>query len=108
MKLDIRSLGFALTEGLRVHLEHSLRAAFRHGRAELVEVQARLTDLNGPRGGVDKRCLLRARYVGGEHAVVIRRDRDLYVAIAQAAEILGERDDSRRQKARRGRRGSPD
>lgn len=107
MQLDIRSLGFSLTEGLRSHVERSLVRAFKHGRRDLIEVQVRLTDQNGPRGGADKRCVARARFAGDEHVVIERCHHDLYAAVAQAIETLGQRSDSRRQRAHRGRRELP-
>jgi|JI10StandDraft_1071094.scaffolds.fasta_scaffold47572_3 putative sigma-54 modulation protein len=107
MRLDIRSLGFSLTEGLREHVERSLVRAFSHGRRDLVEVQVRLSDQNGPRGGADKRCVARARFAGDEHVVIERRHHDLYTAIAQAIETLGQRSDARRQRVLRGRRVLP-
>ena len=104
MQVDIRSLGFSLTDGLRKHAEQSLLNAFRHGRKNLVEVQVRLSDLNGPRGGEDKRCVIRARFVGDQNMVVSRQHVDLYAAITQATEILGGRSNARRR-AHQGRRG---
>ena len=49
----------------------------------------RLSDINGPRGGKDKRCHLELRLKGLPEVVIKDTEVDLYVAIDRAAERAG-------------------
>lgn len=89
MRIDIRARGFALTEGLRAHAERRLRFALARFEDRVARVAVRLSDLNGPRGGVDKRCLLRLRARGLAEIVIDEAGADLYAAISRAAERAG-------------------
>ena len=64
MKIDIQTHGFTLTDALRTQTERRLRFAFGGLGARVGRVGVRLTDENGPRGGVDKRCALRITVPG--------------------------------------------
>ncbi len=61
MKVDIRFRGLEASPSLR---EHAMRQAHHHlsrfGHA-LAEVAVRVADVNGPRGGADKRCHVTVR-----------------------------------------------
>lgn len=46
----------------------------------------RLTDVNGPRGGIDKHCVIEVRGPALVPIVIRERDADLYAAIDRAAE----------------------
>lgn len=59
MKLDIRAQGFQLTDGLREHAQRRLSFALDWAGHEVGKVSLRFSDINGPRGGSDKRCVLR-------------------------------------------------
>jgi hypothetical protein len=56
MSVWVRSRGFELTDALRAHAERRLRYALGRFRMRLRSVILRLDDVNGPRGGNDKRC----------------------------------------------------
>jgi putative sigma-54 modulation protein len=49
-------------------------------------VVMRLADENGPRGGLDKRCTIRAHLPGTPPVVIEQQEADLYVAIDRAAD----------------------
>jgi putative sigma-54 modulation protein len=56
-----------------------------HGRVRSVTI--RLTDVNGPRGGVDKQCRVTAHVRGGTRAIVLEDiDADAAVAVDRAAD----------------------
>lgn len=61
MKVEVRFRALDASESLREHIIE--RVQFQLGRFghELRTVVARIGDINGPRGGVDKRCQLSAR-----------------------------------------------
>jgi len=49
----------------------------------------RLSDINGPRGGLDKRCGIEIRLKGASAVAIEDTEADLYVAIDRAAERAG-------------------
>ena len=49
----------------------------------------RLSDINGPRGGEDKRCQLQVSLAGLPDVVVEDTEADLYFAIDRAADRVG-------------------
>ena len=84
MQIDIQSLNFTLTDGLRERVEHRLRFALTRFQDQLGAINVRLSDINGPRGGVDKRCLVRIKATGSSDIVVVDTEADLYVAVDRA------------------------
>ncbi len=89
MQIEIQAVSFKLTEGLRNHAERRLRFAFGSTSNKVRRVVMRLADENGPRGGVDKRCSIRAIVSGIPPVVVEQHETDLYVAIDRAADRAG-------------------
>jgi ribosome-associated translation inhibitor RaiA len=86
MQIGIQSRGFKLTEGLRDHCERRLRFALGSASDKVRGIFVRLTDENGPRGGVDKRCTIRAILRDAPPAVIVQDEADLYVAINRASD----------------------
>ncbi|MFO1401832.1 MAG: HPF/RaiA family ribosome-associated protein [Steroidobacteraceae bacterium] len=89
MRIDIQSRGFQLTAALRNRIERRLRFALGPAGARIRGVLVRLTDQNGPRGGIDKRCMIRATLGPAPPILIRQEDYDLYVAIDHAAARLG-------------------
>ena len=56
MRLEIRRRGVKLTEGLRTYLKERLRPALAHFGRHVEVVRVYLRDMNGPRGGLGKKC----------------------------------------------------
>jgi ribosome-associated translation inhibitor RaiA len=48
-----------------------------------------LSDINGPRGGIDKRCQIEVQLKGTPNVVIEDVEADLYAAIDRAAERVG-------------------
>lgn len=88
MQIDIQTRGFTLTEGLRIHCERRMRFALGSSSSRLRAISVRLTDVNGPRGGVDKRVLIKATLPGAPPVVVGHDEPDIYVAIDRAADRI--------------------
>jgi len=84
MHIDIQARGFELTDGLREHTMRRLSFATDWARDEVRRVTVRLSDINGPRGGEDKRCLIQIPLAGRTDIVIDELDSDLYVAIDKA------------------------
>lgn len=89
MQIQIHADDFALTEGLRDRIAKRLTYALNHGSDVVARIVVRLSDVNGPRGGVDKRCSLEVRLKGAPTIAIDDTQADLYVAIDRAAERTG-------------------
>lgn len=89
MQIDIQSQGFTLTEGLRDYVMKRLAYGLNHGDEAITRVSVRLSDINGPRGGEDKRCFIEVRLKTAPAVVIEDTEADLYVAIDRAAERAG-------------------
>ena len=100
MHIDIQARGFELTDGLREHTMRRLSFATDWARDEVRRVTVRLSDINGPRGGEDKRCLIQIPLAGRTDIVIDELDSDLYVAIDRVAERAGRTLDRRLSRSR--------
>lgn len=89
MKIDIRTQGFALTDAIRDHIERRLRFALARANAHVRQVAAHLSDINGPRGGIEKRCRIRVRLKKSADVMIDDTESDLYAAIDRAANRAG-------------------
>jgi len=89
MKLDIRPRNLDLTDRLRERIERRMHFALSRFEPRIERVTIRLFDVNGPRGGEDKRCRIVVRVRGCEPAAVVEADRDLGTAIDRAADRVG-------------------
>ena len=86
MRIDIQTSGFLLTDGLREHATRRLQFALSWANHDVRKVAVRLSDINGPRGGSDKRCQIQVRLSGSQDVVIEDTEADLYVAIDRAAD----------------------
>ena len=84
MNIAIQSTGLVLTESLSAYVHRRLKTSL--GWALTRRLSVWLSDINGPRGGRDKRCTIRASLPGTPLVVVEHREADLYVAIDRAAD----------------------
>lgn len=86
MRVAIQSSGFEMTNALRLYTEHRLATALGWARGHLRKLAVWLSDVNGPRGGVDKRCKIQVQLDSGREVIIEEREADLYAAIDRAAE----------------------
>ena len=86
MQITIQTSGFVLTEALRAHTEKRLASALGWAGAHLRKLAVSLSDINGPRGGLDKRCKIQVQLEGGKKVIIEDTEADLYVAIDRAAD----------------------
>jgi ribosome-associated translation inhibitor RaiA len=108
MQIDVQARDFELTEGL----SQAIVAAARHYaatfRRAVRKVAVRVYDLNGPRGGRDKGCLVVADLADGRVVVSSDVGADLYRAIPRAFAKLKRGTQSRRQRVQVRRRSGGD
>ena len=107
MQIDIQARGFRLTAGLRTQAERRVRFALGSTSGRVRSIVIRLADENGPRGGVDKRCTIRANLPGGPPVIIEQQEADLYVAIDRAADRAARAVSRRLDRAASARRGVP-
>lgn len=91
MMIDLRSSNLPISEALREHVERRLDFAFRRVARHVSRIVVRLVDVNGPKGGHDKRCRMIAHLPRTGSVVVEATDADIYAAASQAAIRLDER-----------------
>jgi ribosomal subunit interface protein len=85
MQITIHSRSFALTDALRNHVQTRLGFTFSRVRNRVQLIHVRLSDLNGPRGGIDKCCAIKVSITGLPDVVVEDIQADMYPAIDRAA-----------------------
>ena len=85
MQIDVQSRGFSLSQALQRAIEGEARQ-YAAGCASAPDtIRVRIYDNNGPRGGIDKGCLVQATLPRrGKSVIVSHVDADMYRAIAVA------------------------
>ena len=84
MQIVIQARNFSLTRAMRMYIEQRLGFALGRCYRHVNRILVRLSDINGPRGGNDKRCHLEV-ILPGQAVVVEDTEADLYVAINRAS-----------------------
>ena len=88
MQIEIQAQNFSITQAMRAYIERRLGFALSKCYRHVKRIMVRLSDINGPRGGNDKRCHLEV-ILTGEAVVVVDTEADMYVAINSAASRAG-------------------
>jgi ribosome hibernation promoting factor len=88
MRIDIRHSNFPLSGALTDHVERTVGLALRRFAGRVAAIAVRLVDVNGPRGGLDKRCRIVLTLDGGGQLVAQGLSDDAYAAVGRAAERL--------------------
>ncbi len=86
MQLHIHLNRLTIGRTLRDHITEQLEAAFRRLSKRIRAVTVRLTDTNGPRGGVDKECQIAVQLHQGGTVRGGHTDVDLVAAINLATD----------------------
>lgn len=86
MQVDIQSLGFSLSPALSGYAQKRIDCALSFAATRISRLMVRLSDINGRRGGDDKRCLIEVRVKGAPGIVIEDVEANLYVAIDRAVE----------------------
>lgn len=89
MNYVIKTTNFSLTDALRDHAERRLRFALTFCDDRIHQIVMKLSDINGPRGGVDKCCQMQVVLDGLPPVIVEDTEADMYVAINRAANRTG-------------------
>ena len=89
MQIKIQARSFSLTNALSSHIQRRLHFALTSSADRIQRVMVRLSDINGPRGGSDKRCHIQIVLEGMPDVVIEDTESDLYAAIGRAAGRAG-------------------
>ena len=107
MRLVIRSKNVRLHDSLRESVELRMRFALTRFNERIRDVVVTLADVNGPRGGIDKRCRVVVRLIPSGKVSIEDTDVDFEMAVTHAADRTGRAVARKLQRWRRGRvRGS--
>ena len=89
MKIEIQTKGFSLTDALATYVANRFNSAASRNKNHILQTQVRLLDINGPRGGIDKRCQFNVKVAGIPEVVIQETSASLYAAIDRAAHGAG-------------------
>lgn len=89
MRVMIHGQGITVDRALKEHAQRRLQFALSRFSTRIRDVFVRLTDVNGQRGGVDKRCRIVASLIPSGTVVIEDMDADSVVAIDRAADRMG-------------------
>jgi putative sigma-54 modulation protein len=107
MRTEIRTDGIRLDHLLRSRVERALLYSLDRYRGRIVAATVRISDVNGPKGGVDKECRICLDLGRREVLVVRQMDASASAAVDRAAERvrrrIGKILDRRSRRRRRGR-----
>jgi len=89
MQIEVQAREFPLTEALVAYIERRINFVLSSRYDQIQRIIVRLSDINGPRGGIDKRCQIQVTLPKLKDIVIEDTESDLYVAIDRAADRTG-------------------
>ena len=84
----VRAIGVELTEDDHNYIRRKLLTKLGKFATSIHRISVRITDLNGPRGGVDQVCSIKVVLSGLPSVVVTRRDAAVQAAIDAALHAI--------------------
>jgi ribosome-associated translation inhibitor RaiA len=90
MKIDVRFRGLEGSDALREHILRRIRFKLSRFARQVSSVVVRMGDVNGPKGGVDKRCHVTVRGPALPSTTIENLNADAYVAVDLAVERAGQ------------------
>ena len=89
MEITVRTRGVDWNDDLQTLVERRIDYAVDRHRNRIDRVVICLSDLNGPRGGIDKLCQMTADVRGIGTVLITEKGADLLEAVSSAAGRLG-------------------
>lgn len=86
MQVDIRANGIEMSESLREHTQRCLNFGLDWAKQDVDRIVITLSDINGPRGGNDKRCQLRIPLPRMRDVVIEETAGDIQLAITRSVD----------------------
>lgn len=87
MHIELKFRGLTPTNELRAHVTRRLDFALDRFSEDLRRVSVLIADLNGPRGGVDKRCRIELVSSRAGTIIVHRDSGDVLAAVDEASDL---------------------
>ena len=91
MKISVRTRDVNLNEEFHRRVQRKVESAVDRLKERIDRIAVLLSDVNGPRGGVDKICHMTADVRGLGTILITATGSDLFEAVANAADRLGYR-----------------
>ncbi len=85
MKIDIQAQNFSLTPAIKKHINRHCGTMIHHFSNRIINVHVHLSDINGIKGGKDKRCLVHIELHKLPTIIIENTENDLYDAINKAS-----------------------
>jgi len=85
MLIQVNAGEFHSTPAIIAHVEAEVEKSLKLFRERVTRVEVHLRDDNGPKSGVDKRCVMEARLAARQPIAVENTGTDMYDAIVGAA-----------------------
>ena len=89
MKIEVRFRGLESSDALREHVSRRIHLHLSRFGNEVTAVLVRIADVNGPKGGIDKRCQVTVRGPRFGSATLDEASGDAYSAVDTAVERIG-------------------
>ena len=89
MRLEMHGANFELDDELKDYAARRLRFALGRLSGRIDRVSIRVSDVNGPRGGVDKRCRIAVTLVPRGEVMVEGSGHDPFILVAREAKRIG-------------------
>jgi putative sigma-54 modulation protein len=86
MQINIQARNFELTDAIRLYIKRRLAFALSSRDEHIQRINVRLSDINGPRGGEDKRFQIQIVLSQLADVVIEDTEVDLYIAIDRAVD----------------------
>ena len=104
MRIEIQTHHLVLESEHRERIQRRARFALSRMSDLIQQVHVRLTDVNGPRGGVDTQCLVHVQLDRGEPVVIEDIDHNLIALINRSLARAGQAVERRISKTHASRR----
>lgn len=84
MRIGTNAQGFGTTEAIESFVQDEINLAFDRFRDQIVSVDVFMKDINGPKGGIDKQVLIRARLRNRQRIALETTHENLYAAVKRS------------------------
>lgn len=84
MKIDIQASDFSLTDSVLIFIKERINFTLNSRFDQIQRITIRLSDVNGPQAGIDKRCNVKVLLPRMKEIVIDDVKADIYVAIFRA------------------------
>lgn len=91
MKLKVTSRDSSVDDRLMALIHRQIGYALARFEPRIRDINVRLSDLNGPKGGIDKHCKIMVKFRNGESVVVDVADVEFEPVIHRAVDRVAKR-----------------